>query len=259
MSYDIAIVRSDIPDDLAFDVACDWDKRGSEYWDTLGVKSNPTYNYGRLFTAFHVNPVDDLHGEPAPLVAERIDAALGEIRNHSRSELEREYFLDSSDKVITFGSIPNAVQWLADVRDYCKTHPDYKFVGYCAVETGYDGVSLGTVRTFIPEYAEPSELQHRKLLEETAELAAAGKAWLEDGMEHDGTRRHMIREYCDVVEALGTFAIAYGITGREIRLGMAECEKRFRDGRAGGAKADDENRVIDGLERLPKTLADVQA
>ena len=150
--------------------------------------------------------------------------------------MEQKYFLDNTGKVIRWGSIPNAIQWLRDVRDYCEQNPGYKFIGRGVEMTEHGLASLGTVRTFAPEYAEPSDRQWRKLLEESAELAAVGMDWVADGTSDKRIYSRLVEEYCDVVEALGTFAIAYGITNEDIRRGMGECEKRFRDGRAGGRK-----------------------
>lgn len=256
MSYDIAIVRSDIPDDIAFMVACAWQDRGLEYWDMVGTYCNPTYNYVRFFQAFHVRPTTDLHGRSAIVVKDMLDDALKEIGKHSIDELEQKYFLDINGKVISWGSIPNAIQWLRDVRDYCEQNPGYKFLGH---DAGIHGsASLGTVRTFAPEYAQPSDRQWRKLLEETAELAAVGMDWVADGTSDSRIYDRLVEEYCDVVEALGTFAIAYGITDEDIRKGMGECEKRFRDGDAGGRKTVEENTIIDGLAELSTRLQKVQ-
>lgn len=128
MSYDIAIIRSDIPDDVAFKVACDWQDRDSEYVDTVGTSCQPTYNYARFFEAFHVRPTTDMDGKSAVEVRGMVDEALTEIGKHSVHELEREYFLDADGKVIGWGSIPGAIRWLRDLRDYCARHPDYKIV-----------------------------------------------------------------------------------------------------------------------------------
>lgn len=259
MSYDIAIVRSDIPDDIAFMVACDWQDRGLEYLDMVGTSCNPTYNYARFFHAFHVRPTTDLHGRSAIVVKDMLDDALKEIGKHSIDELERKYFLDNNGKVIRWGSIPNAIQWLRDVRDYCERNPGYKFIGRDAEIPGHGSASLGTVRTFSPEYAQPSDRQWRKLLEETAELAAVGMDWVADGTSDSRIYDRLVEEYCDVVEALGTFAIAYGITDEDIRKGMGECEKRFRDGDAGGRKTVEENTIIDGLAELSTRLKEAQS
>lgn len=259
MSYDIAIVRSDIPDDIAFMVACDWQDRGLEYLDMVGTSCNPTYNYARFFHAFHVRPTTDLHGRSAIVVKDMLDDALKEIGKHSIDELERKYFLDNNGKVISWGSIPNAIQWLRDVRDYCEQNPGYKFLGRDAESPRHGSASLGTVRTFAPEYAQPSDRQWRKLLEETAELAAVGMDWVADGTSDSRIHDRLVEEYCDVVEALGTFAIAYGITDEDIRKGMGECEKRFRDGDAGGRKTVEENTIIDGLAELSTRLQKVQS
>ena len=259
MSYDIAIVRSDIPDDIAFMVACDWQDRGLEYLDMVGTSCNPTYNYARFFQAFHVRPTTDLHGRSAIVVKDIINEALDEIGKHSIDELERKYFSDNTGKVISWGSIPNAIQWLRDVRDYCGQNPDHKFIGHDAERPGHGSASLGTVRIFSPEYAQPSDRQWRKLLEETAELAAIGMDWVADGTSDSRIYDRLVEEYCDVVEALGTFAIAYGITDEDLRKGMGECEKRFRDGTAGGSKTVEENKIIDGLAELSTRLEEAQS
>lgn len=52
---------------------------------------------------------------------------------------------------------------------------------------------------------------------------------------------------------------AYGITDEDIRKGMGECEKRFRDGDAGGRKTVEENTIIDGLAELSTRLQKVQS
>lgn len=178
MSYDIAIIRSDIPDDMAFMVACDWQDRGLEYLDMVGTSCNPTFNYSNFFQAFHVRPTTDLHGKSAIVVKDIVNEALDEIGKHSIHELEQKYFLDKDGEVIRWGSIPNAIQWLRDVRDYCEQNPGYKFIGRGVEMTEHGLASLGTVRTFAPEYAEPSDRQWRKLLEESAELAAVGMDWV---------------------------------------------------------------------------------
>lgn len=95
-------------------------------------------------------------------------------------------------------------------------------------------------------------------MEETAELAAVGMDWVADGTSDGRIYDRLVEEYCDVVEALGTFAIAYGITDEDIRKGMGECEKRFRDGTAGGRKTVEENNIIDGLAELSTQLQKVQ-
>ena len=56
------------------------------------------------------------------------DEALKEIGKHSVHELEQKYFLDVDGKVIGWGSIPGAIRWLRDLRDYCARHPDYKII-----------------------------------------------------------------------------------------------------------------------------------
>lgn len=258
MSYDIAIIRSDIPDDMAFMVSCDWQDRGLEYSDMVGTSCNPTFNYSDFFQAFHVRPTTDLHGKSAIVVKDMVDDALKEIGKHYIDELEQKYFLDNNGKVIRWGSIPNAIQWLRDVRDYCEQNPGYKFIGRGVEMTEHGLASLGTVRTFAPEYAEPSDRQWRKLLEESAELAAVGMDWVADGTSDKRIYSRLVEEYCDVVEALGTFAIAYGITNEDIRRGMGECEKRFRDGQSGGRKTVEENKIIDGLAELSTRLEKVQ-
>lgn len=85
-----------------------------------------------------------------------------------------------------------------------------------------------------------------------------GMDWVADGTSDSRIYDRLVEEYCDVVEALGTFAIAYGITDEDIRKGMGECEKRFRDGDAGGRKTVEENTIIDGLAELSTRLQKVQ-
>lgn len=89
MSYDIAIIRPDIPDDVALKVACDWQDRDSEYVDTVGTSCQPTYNYSGFFTAFHVRPTTDMDGKSAFEVMGMVDEALKEIGKHSVHELEQ--------------------------------------------------------------------------------------------------------------------------------------------------------------------------
>lgn len=87
---------------------------------------------------------------------------------------------------------------------------------------------------------------------------AVGMDWVADGTSDSRIYDRLVEEYCDVVEALGTFAIAYGITDEDIRKGMGECEKRFRDGQSGGRKTVEENKIIDGLADLSNRLKEVQ-
>lgn len=128
MSYDIAMIRPDIPDDVTLKVVCDWQDRDSEYVDTVGTSCQPTYNYSGFFTAFHVRPTTDMDGKSAFEVMGMVDEALKEIGKHSVHELEQKYFLDVDGKVIGWGSIPGAIRWLRDLRDYCARHPDYKII-----------------------------------------------------------------------------------------------------------------------------------
>ena len=167
-------------------VACDWQDRGLENLDMVGTSCNPTFNYSDFFQAFHVRPTTDLHGKSAIVVKDIIDEALDEIEKNSINELEQKYFLDNTGKVIRWGSIPNAIQWLRDVRDYCEQNPGYKFIGRGVEMTEHGLASLGTVRTFAPEYAEPSDRQWRKLLEESAELAAVGMDWVATALPTSG-------------------------------------------------------------------------
>lgn len=254
MSYDIAIVRSDVPDDLAFDIACFWECRGHGD-DVAGAQCNPTSNYARFLDAFHVHPVRDLHGRSAMRAATLIDTALEQIRHHAVTELEDAYFRTRDGEPIRWGSIPDAIAWLGEVADYCRQHPDYKVVGHVVWEDdGEPTVGLGTVRTFDDQYREPTRDRYRKLLEEAGELATVCRCWLDSDGRDDTLRRRMLDEYCDVVEALGSLAIAYGITSREIRFGMVDCERRFRSGVSGGAKTVGEEAVIDGMVELSSRL-----
>lgn len=257
MSYDIAIVRSDVPDDLAFDLACLWECRNHGD-DVAGVQCNPTSNYARFLDAFHVHPVHDLHGKSALRVATLIDAALERVRHRSVAELEDAYFRTRDGEPIRWGSIPDAIAWLEEMADYCRQHPDYKLIGHVVWEDdGEPMVGLGTVRTFDDRYMEPTWDRYRKLLEETSELAVACQGWLDTDRRDDTLRRRMIGEYCDVVEALGTLAIAYGITSEEIRFGMVDCEQRYRDGKAGGRKTVEQDAIIDAMAGLARRLEDL--
>ncbi|MFR8924695.1 MAG: hypothetical protein ACLVG8_01480 [Bifidobacterium longum] len=67
-------------------------------------------------------------GKSAVEVRGMVDEALKEIGKHSVHELEQKYFLDADGKVIGWGSIPGAIRWLRDLRDYCARHPDYKII-----------------------------------------------------------------------------------------------------------------------------------
>lgn len=252
MSYDVAIVRSDIPDDVAFQVACDWPDRGLEYLDRVGAWCSPTYNYSRFLTAFHVNPVDDLHGRNAGVAARLLDKALAEIEHHPIGELERRYFLNGDGKPFEWGSIPEAIRWLRDARDYCAKNPDYRFLG---MDGGPDGnsASLGVVRAFSPEQSRLSDWQWRSLLGKTGRLAVTGLEWLTDG-KRDPDR--LVGEYCDVVQALGVFAIAYGITDEDIRAGMGEGERRYCDGTSGGPMTLGERVAVDRMAQCVFALRD---
>lgn len=95
-------------------------------------------------------------------------------------------------------------------------------------------------------------------MEESAELAAVGADWVADGTSDHQLYDRMVEEFCDVVETLGTFAIAYGITNDDIRKGMGECERRFRTGKAGGKKTVEEDKIIDGLAELSVRLRKAQ-
>lgn len=68
MSYDIAIVRSDIPDDIASMVSCDWQDRGVDYVD---MDSFQTYDdYIPPFEAGDILETADLLHKPVKNVFE---------------------------------------------------------------------------------------------------------------------------------------------------------------------------------------------
>lgn len=58
----------------------------------------------------------------------RLAAARRELADAVNDATSKKYFLDVDGKVIGWGSIPGAIRWLRDLRDYCARHPDYKII-----------------------------------------------------------------------------------------------------------------------------------
>lgn len=109
--------------------------------DTAAAMLSTTPGLLREFErSYHANVLDRKNAPTGPLgpdaktvVESRSghglsDEALKEIGKHSVHELEQKYFLDVDGKVIGWGSIPGAIRWLRDLRDYCASHPDYKII-----------------------------------------------------------------------------------------------------------------------------------
>ena len=61
MSYDLYVVRPDIPEDF-WGYVCDRDHEERSY-DQYGRYFNYTYNLGPFFAAYHVRPSTDLDGK----------------------------------------------------------------------------------------------------------------------------------------------------------------------------------------------------
>lgn len=74
MSYDLYVVRPDIPEDCWYYV-CDRDHEERSY-DQYGRYFNYTYNLGPFFDAYHVRPSTDLDGKTGRECAEIIGHAL---------------------------------------------------------------------------------------------------------------------------------------------------------------------------------------
>lgn len=117
MSYDLYVARRDIPEDCLYDVC---ERHGDRHLVSRGRYFNYTYNLGRFFTAYQVNPIKDLNGLTGRECAGRIDNALRRIEQDDQGVLADLYNPDNN-----WGSVAGAVNWLRDIRDYCHEHPDY--------------------------------------------------------------------------------------------------------------------------------------
>lgn len=118
MSYDLYVVRPDIPEDCWYYV-CDRDHEERSY-DQYGRYFNYTYNLSAFFTDYKVHPKHDLDGLTAGEAAARIDKALKDIY------LEPLYVLRGKYNPPNYwGSVDSAIAWLKLIYDYCREHPDY--------------------------------------------------------------------------------------------------------------------------------------
>lgn len=101
-------------------------------------------------------------------------------------------------------------------------------------------IALGDVRPFSPavlssgEYETPKRIP-LKVLEESAELVEASKAWLKS--EDDPEARHaMLDEMADVLQTVANQCSVFHIGESELRDAVIRCEERNRKrGRMGGA------------------------
>ena len=124
MSYDLYVVRPDIPEDF-WDYVCDRDHEERSY-DQYGRYFNNTYNLGPFFAAYHVRPSTDLDGKTGGECAELIRQALMSIYLQPLHELRSEYNpRDENGELVDWGSVDGAIKWLERVHDYCREHPDY--------------------------------------------------------------------------------------------------------------------------------------
>lgn len=92
--------------------------------------------------------------------------------------------------------------------------------------------ALGEVCPFSPavlrsgEYAMPKRIP-LKVLEESAELVEASKAWLEsDG--NPAARRAMLDEMADVLQTVANQCAAFHVGEDELRDAVIRCEERNR-------------------------------
>lgn len=83
MSYDLYVVRRDIPENF-------WDYGYDPDYD-YGCYFNYTYNLGPFFAAYHVHPSTDLDGKTGRECAEIIGHALMRIYLQPLHELRSEY------------------------------------------------------------------------------------------------------------------------------------------------------------------------
>lgn len=118
MSYDLYVVRRDIPENF-------WDYGYDPDYD-YGCYFNYTYNLGPFFDAYHVRPSTDLDGKTGGECAELIRQALMSIYLQPLHELRSEYNpRDENGQLVDWGSVDGAIKWLERVHDYCREHPDY--------------------------------------------------------------------------------------------------------------------------------------
>lgn len=118
MSYDLYVVRRDIPENF-------WDYGYDPDYD-YGCYFNYTYNLGPFFAAYHVRPSTDLDGKTGRECDEIIGHALMRIYLQPLHELRSEYNpRDENGELVDWGSVDGAIKWLERVQDYCREHPDY--------------------------------------------------------------------------------------------------------------------------------------
>lgn len=118
MSYDLYVVRRDIPENF-------WDYGYDPDYD-YGCYFNYTYNLGPFFAAYHVRPSTDSDGKTGGECAELIRQALMSIYLQPLHELRSEYNpRDENGELVDWGSVDGAIKWLERVHDYCRAHPDY--------------------------------------------------------------------------------------------------------------------------------------
>lgn len=121
MSYDLYVHRPDIPEDCLHDLYCIDDYVSNDY--TRVRYFNYTYNLSKFFTAYHVNPKRDMDGKTASQVADMIDKALADIHQTHIMVLRKLYDSDNG-----YGSVDGAIAWLRSIRDFCRTHPEYRVI-----------------------------------------------------------------------------------------------------------------------------------
>ncbi|OZG51731.1 hypothetical protein PSRA_0811 [Pseudoscardovia radai] len=92
-----------------------------------------------------------------------------------------------------------------------------------------DTVAFPAMAVFDASHQKADKWQVLKCLEEAAELAEAGKAWVKDGS--DVNRRAMLDELADVLQTLANLIDAYEITPDELRL---SCGRVFEKNSARG-------------------------
>lgn len=101
-------------------------------------------------------------------------------------------------------------------------------------------ITLGDVRPFSPaalssgEYETPKRIP-LKVLEESAELVEASKAWLKSEDDPEA-RQAMLDEMADVLQTVANQCAVFHIGEDELRDAVIRCEERNRKrGRMGGA------------------------
>lgn len=100
-------------------------------------------------------------------------------------------------------------------------------------------ITLGDVRPFSSavlssgEYETPKRIP-LKVLEESAELVEASKAWLKSDNDPDA-RQAMLDEMADVLQTVANQCAAFHVSEKELSDAMVACEYRNRErGRIGG-------------------------